>query len=172
MHTDSPNSPLVAVKRNIIIKAPQAAVFTFAADLRNDARWRQEVHSTVLDAAAPAPGVVATEDAFLSAKRPHSLTQLVYEAYEPAQLMRCQTPADSPHWMRVERRFRALDAGSTEFSYELQFEQKLVREALGFAPPLWFLRWYSGWMMGKYQKKLKGILEADSTPAASMLQPA
>src|SRR6476661_4398901 len=101
MHTDSPNSPLVAVKRNIIIKAPQAAVFTFAADLRNDARWRQEVHSTVLDAAAPAPGVVATEDAFLSAKRPHSLTQLVYEAYEPAQLMRCQTPADSPRWMRA-----------------------------------------------------------------------
>ncbi|GAA4385623.1 hypothetical protein GCM10023186_29180 [Hymenobacter koreensis] len=41
----------------------------------------------------------------------------------------------------------------------MQFEQQVVQRALGFAPPLWFLRWYSGWMMQRYLRKLQTLLE-------------
>jgi len=160
MQSNSPSSPIVAVERQITINAGSEAVFAYVADLRNDSEWRAEINRTSLDAALPAPGVLATEDAFLSTKRPNSITRLAYEAYEPSRFMRCLTTVDNTSWMSVERTFRPIGPTTTEFIYNLQFEQKVVREALGFAPPLWFLRWYSGWMMMKYLRKLKSILEA------------
>ena len=150
---------IIAVERRIRIPAAPNRVFAYAADLRNDAKWRAEVHATVLDTAQPGVGAVATEDAFLSAKRPHSLTQLTYVAYEPdAGLMHCATAAGAPYWMSVRRTCRLLNTGATEFVYALQFEQKLVADAIGFAPPGWFLRWYSGWMMSRYLRTLKRLL--------------
>ncbi|QHJ06238.1 SRPBCC family protein [Hymenobacter busanensis] len=158
MHTLTDRA-VVTVERSISIAADAAQVFAFAADLRNDAAWRAEVHGTQLNTAQPGPGSIATEDAFLSAKRPHSLTQLHYVAYEPSRYMHCTTATDAPVWMSVERTFRAHGLASTEFVYSLTFETRLVQEALGFAPPRWFLRWYTGLMMGRYQRQLKRLME-------------
>ncbi|WP_400190740.1 SRPBCC family protein [Hymenobacter sp. B81] len=162
MNPTSTGRAVVSVERRITIQRPCARVFAYAADLRNDASWRREVHQTLLDAPQPALGAVATEDAYLSAQRPHSLTRLQYAAYEPDRYVRCTTAPDSPHWMSLERTFRSLGPGTTEFVYALGFEQKLVQQALGFAPPRWFLRWYTGWMMGRYQRRLQQLLEAEA----------
>lgn len=163
-----PTTPAVSVKRRVVIQAPIERVFAYVADLRNDAQWRQEINKTTLDAAAPALGVVATEDAYLSGKQPHALSRLAYMAFEPNRYVRCTAPADNPTWTDVVRRFRETELGATEFVYELSFEQKVVQQALGFAPPLWFLRWYTGWMMSRYLRRLKQQLE---TMPASGPQP-
>ncbi|GAA4361940.1 hypothetical protein GCM10023185_29350 [Hymenobacter saemangeumensis] len=171
MQTNSPTSPIITARRSIIINAPLAAVFAFAADLRNDAQWRAEVHGTELSTPQPLPGSVATEDAFLSAKVPHSIKRLLYLRYDDGQLMRCTTEAGDPNWLSMERRFQRVGTQATRLEYALEFERKVVDEAMGFAPPLWFLRWYTNWMMGRYLRKLKGLLEAEqktAVPAASL----
>jgi hypothetical protein len=159
MQLNTPSTPIVAIERRISIHAPLKQVFDFVSDLRNDASWRQEINATELDTFRPGIGTIAVEDAYLSAKHPHSLNRLAYVAYEPDSYMRCATVADHPTWMEVERTFKQLGPTLTEFTYALRFERKVVQQALGFAPPLWFLRWYSGYMMGKYQRKLKHLLE-------------
>ncbi|GAB2965562.1 hypothetical protein GCM10027048_39260 [Hymenobacter coalescens] len=153
-------SPVVAVERRIVIQASAEQVFAYAADLRNDAHWRAEVHGTRLHAEQPAVGAVATEDAYLSPREPHSLTELEYLVYEPGRRMHCVSVAGSPHRLSVERRFRPLGPGTTEFVYGLEFEARLVRQALGFALPGWLLRWHTGRMMERYQRTLKRLLEA------------
>ncbi|GAB3833489.1 SRPBCC family protein [Hymenobacter jeollabukensis] len=163
----APRTPVIEVTRRIRLAAPLPAVFALAADLRHDARWRREIHQTRLDAPAPGPGVVATEDAFLSPRCPHALTRLVYVAYEPDRYVRCTALPGEAAWQDVERQFRALGPSHTELTYTLRFEQAVVRRGLPFAPPVWFLRWYTGWMMTRYLRTLRQLLETGTaaTPA-------
>lgn len=167
MRLASPTTPVVEVTRRIRIAAPLPTVFTLAADLRHDARWRREIHQTQLDAPAPGPGVVATEDAFLSPSCPHALTRLAYVAYEPDAYVRCTALHGEAAWQDVERRFRALGPDHTELTYTLRFEQAVVRRGLSFAPPVWFLRWYTGLVLGYYLRRLQRLLESvEPGPAA------
>ncbi|RAK70235.1 SRPBCC family protein [Hymenobacter edaphi] len=155
----SPRTPVIEVERRVTIAAPLAAVFALAADLRHDTRWRREIHRTLLDAPAPGPGVVATEDAFLSPACPHALTRLAYVAYEPDHFVRCTALAGETAWQDVERRFCPAGPAHTEFTYTLRFELAVVRRGLRFAPPRWLLRGYTGWMMGRYLRRLQRLLE-------------
>lgn len=165
-----PRTPVIEVARRIRIAAPLPAVFALAADLRHDARWRREIHQTRLDAPAPGRGVVATEDAFLSPRCPHALTRLAYAAYEPDHYVRCTALHGEAAWQDVERRFQALGPAQTELTYTLRFEQAVVRRGLPFALPVWWLRWYTGWMMTRYLRRLQRLLEAAepavTTPSA------
>ena len=160
MHLAIPRTPVIEVERRIRIAAPLPAVFALAADLRHDARWRREIHQTLLDAPVPGPGVVATEDAYISASCPHACTRLAYVAYQPAAYVRCTALADEAAWQDVERRFEALGPAHTELTYTLRFERAVVLRGLRVAPPQWFLRWYTGWMMGRYLRRLRQLLES------------
>jgi hypothetical protein len=171
MYLAVPRTPVIEVQRRVTIAAPLPAVFALAADLRHDARWRREIHRTQLDAPAPGPGVVATEDAFLSPRCPHALTRLAYVAYAPDQYVRCTALHGEAAWQDVERRFRALGPAQTELTYTLRFEQAVVRRGLPFAPPVWFLRWYTGWMMTRYLRGLQGLLETTAPAPAAAPRP-
>ncbi|RTQ51465.1 hypothetical protein EJV47_06585 [Hymenobacter gummosus] len=86
-------------------------------------------------------------------------------AYQPGAYVRCTALAGEATWQDVERHFRPLGPTRTELTYTLRFERALVQRGLGFAPPLWFLRWYTGWMMGRYLRRLQQQLEAGWRPA-------
>jgi hypothetical protein len=161
----TPRTPVIEVTRRLVLGVPSDAAFALAADLRHDARWRREVHQTTLDTPAPGVGSVATEDAYRSARCPHELTRLAYVAYEPGRYVRCTAVAANPTWTDLERTFRPLDPARTELTYTLRFERAVVQQALGFAPPLWFLRWYTGWMMTRYLRRLQRLLAAEAGPA-------
>lgn len=167
-----PRTPIIEVERRVQIAAPLSIVFALAADLRHDARWRREIHQTQLDAPAPGLGVVATEDAFLSPGCPHALTRLAYVAYEPNYYVRCTALHGEAAWQDVERRFRAVGPDLTELTYTLRFEQAVVRRGLPFAPPVWFLRWYTGLMMTRYLGQLQRLLETAGADMTAPAQPA
>ncbi|MCC3160354.1 SRPBCC family protein [Hymenobacter sp. 15J16-1T3B] len=155
----SPRTPIIEVERRIRIAAPLPTVFALAADLRHDARWRREIHRTLLDGPAPGPGVVATEDAFLSPTCPHALTRLGYVAYEPERYVRCTALAGEAAWQDVERRFQPAGPAHTDLTYTLRFELAVVQRGLRLAPPQWLLRGYTRWMMGRYLRRLQRLLE-------------
>jgi uncharacterized protein YndB with AHSA1/START domain len=161
MELNNPSTPVVAVRRSIIIDASVEKVFAYAADLRNDPHWRREVNRTTLDTITPGVGTIATEDARLSAKAPHFVTKTVCLAYEANHRLDCATIAGSPTWMRVSRTFNPLGPTSTEFSYSLEFEHKVIKLALGFNLPRLLIRWYTGRTMATYQRELKRILEGN-----------
>lgn len=150
------------VRESITIDVPQEEAFCFAGNPANDVAWRSEVNTMTADGPW-AVGTTYYEDSTLGFNPSYvTVTELV--VLDAPTRMVVQTPADSL-FLRAERTFERLSATSTRFTYRLEVDTRMPRDATGLPLPTWLVRWHYSNVMRRYQRKLERLLENAPTGA-------
>jgi hypothetical protein len=144
----------------VVINAPHQDVYNYISDLRNDREWRTEVISTSSQADLEI-GNIAIESSFLSRKIPQYIRRLECIAFQQNDMILYQTLDGAPHYLKSTRSVRICEGGSTRFIYRLEFDQSIVKHALGFSLPKLIIDVVTRRSMRNYMNNLKIILETN-----------
>ena len=151
-------SDQVVVERQVVIAAPQRAVFGFLSDYHNDPKWRAEVERMEY----PTPleiGALVIEYSTFNGKQLSTPTALL-ERDEPHRV-RVETPADFPHYLENVRTVEEIDPYTCRFTYLLTFDREILRPVMPDLPPTEAISvWYGATVKG-YLATLKTVLEDD-----------
>ncbi len=152
-------SDQVVVERQVVIAAPQRAVFGFLSDYHNDPKWRAEVERMEY----PTPleiGALVIEYSTFNGKQLRTPTVLL-EHDEPHRA-RVETPADFPHYVENVRTVEEIDPYTSRFTYWLTFDREILRPVMPELPSAEAISaWYGGTVEG-YLAALKTLLEDDN----------
>ena len=153
-------SDQVVVERQVVIAAPQRAVFGFLSDYHNDPKWRAEVERMEY----PTPleiGALLIEYSTFNGKQLRTPTVLL-ERDEPHRA-RVQTPPEFAYYLENIRTVEEIDADTSRFTYRLTFDREILRPVMSDLPPAEAISaWYGGTVEG-YLATLKTLLE-DAQP--------
>jgi hypothetical protein len=151
---------MISIEQSIVVNRDHIAVFDFYADVRNDNCWRKEINHTTLSSEAPVLGCIAIEDSFLSKKVPHYVTKMACTQLIYGQLICFETLPDIKFKMKSHRSVKAIDTNKTELTYQIEFDERIVKHGVGFNLPRFLVRWVALSDMKKYLSTLKQILES------------
>ena len=121
------------VQSSIVIDRPVAEVFAFAADYRNDSRWRAGVQEVRYLSDEPVGVGIRQVETLAWMGRP-VVTESMVSAYDPDREVAFES-ISGPYRVRGSRTFEAID-DRTRFTFALEtepvgFVQRLAMPALG-----------------------------------------
>jgi hypothetical protein len=131
--------------------------FAYLANLENDSLWRKEINHTTLFG-PPGLGVEAYEYSNLSKRMNNHLLVLTCIEWVEGEKVVFETKPDSLFYLKSIRRIEALANNQSRFHYTIEFDNKLVKHALGFALPGFLIRFGASQDMKKYLNKLKKVV--------------
>lgn len=130
--------------------------FAYLANLENDSLWRKEINHTTLFG-RPGLGVEAHEYSNLSKRMSNNLLILTCVEFTEGQKVVFETKPDSPFYLKSSRQIEALGDNRCRFYYSLEFDNHLVKQALGFALPGFLIHLGASKDMKAYLKNLKEL---------------
>lgn len=149
---------LIQVSGTVLINRSAGIVFDFLANPCNDRLWRTEINRSILDG-YPGLGVSVSEYSNLSKKAPDHLLQLKCVEFDRNRSAVFKTPDHAAFYLKSQRLVNAVSATQTEVFYKLDFDKKIVKQAIGFSLPKFIVAYKARSDMKKYLLQLKHQLE-------------
>lgn len=147
----------IMVAGTIVLNKPAKVVFDYIADLRNDHTWRTEIIRTEV-ADTMSLHTVATEHSYLSKKIPDHVYELRCTVYEPDNKVVFETTDANRFYLKSSRTLTATSPTATHISYQLEFDSKIVKAAIGFQLPKWLITYKANSDLKKYLKNLSRVV--------------
>jgi hypothetical protein len=145
------------IQGSCVLPIASHLAFAYLANLENDCLWRKEINHTTLFG-PPSLGVEAYEYSNLSKRMNNHLLVLSCKEWVEGERVVFETKPDSAFYLRSTRQIEALANNQSRFHYTVEFDNNLVKHALGFALP-GFLIWFGAAQdMKKYLNKLKKVV--------------
>ncbi|QNF34759.1 hypothetical protein HUW51_19235 [Adhaeribacter swui] len=141
-----------------IAKNPEI-VFKYLADYTNDCKWRQEINRVEINIGTVAPGSLIIEDSFLSRRVPHYISKLQCQEFWENHRIVSETIQENLFWAKNTRVVEPLPNKAIKVTYQLQFDQSIVKHGLGFQLPKILVKFYTLVTMKKYLRVLRKNLE-------------
>lgn len=184
-------SKIIQIASAITVKKNVPEVFSFLADLRNDAQWRREIQDVFLENPKKKLATLALETSFLSHQKPknqimlkcielvenntisyESILDSAFYTDNQARLDKFLNNALSiSHQEKMKNIFKVifyvkntrkvtyLSENESKIDYQIDFDIDLIKYALGFSLPTFFVKYYTKSVMNSYLRKLKKVLE-------------
>jgi hypothetical protein len=150
---------ITTIKSTIVIRRNYIAVFEYFSDFRNDCIWRKEVTDTKVNHREMGVGVQIMQSSFLSNKVCCYNTELTCIEYIANKRIVCETNMGSKFWQKSTRLAEALSATVTRITYQLEFDDGIVKYGIGFSLPPIIITLYTKQQMKKYLSVLKRKIE-------------
>jgi hypothetical protein len=152
----------IKIEDSIIISRDINAVFDFISNLENDRYWRKEINSTMMKG-KPQVNTEATEDSFLSKRKPNHLSNLICKVYQENIQIVYETIPGSNYFLRSNRQVAPVLQNQTKLTYTVEFDKNIVKYGTGFALPEFIIHFVARRDMKKYLARLKQVLERNDT---------
>lgn len=148
----------VNVKKSVIINQPIDKVCAFVSNPMNDHLWRSEVNKMSIEGGELREGAVIVEDAWIGLQRKFITKTEVVRLDCPHDALFI-TIEENPFYLQSHRIFESLDENRTKFTYDLDFDVRMITETLGLnINPQLVARGY-GLKMWSYLQKLKQVIK-------------
>ncbi|TNE95801.1 MAG: SRPBCC family protein [Deltaproteobacteria bacterium] len=148
----------VNVKKSVVINQPIEKVCSFVSNPMNDHLWRSEVNEMSIEGGELMEGAVIVEDAWIGLQRNFITKTEVIRLDCPYDALFITTK-DNPFYLQSHRIFEALDENRTKFTYDVEFDVRMISETLGLnINPQLVARGY-GFKMWSYLQKLRQVIK-------------
>jgi len=148
---------VVTVKHSVVLDAPIDKVCEFITNPLNDDQWRSEVNDMTIEGGVLEVGAVIAEDAWIGLRR-NFITKTRVEILNCPDEALFITTNDNPFYLRSHRYFESIDESSTRFTYDVEFDVKMIPATLGGNWNPDFVSSMYGIQMKRYLNKLKTIV--------------
>jgi hypothetical protein len=145
------------IASSCVLPIASQLAFAYLSNLENDYLWRREINHTTL-LGPPGLGVEAHEYSNLSKRMNNHLLVLICVEWSESEKVVFETKPDSPFYLKSIRRIEAIANNQSRFHYTIEFDNNLVKHALGFALPRFLIRFGASQDMKKYLNKLKEVV--------------
>jgi hypothetical protein len=153
---------IIKATGTITILANSKTVFEYLSNLENDKFWRKEINATSMKT-KPQIHALATEDAFLSKRRPNNILNLICTQYSEHERVVYQTMSDSKFFLKSDRQVEPISPNETTVIYSIEFDKSIVKHGLGFTLPTFIVNFVTKRDMKKYLSQLKTVIENKNT---------
>lgn len=155
----------IRITARITITAPATDVFSFVSNFENDPLWRSEIIKSEASLDISTKSTMIREHSRLSKKEPNHLLVYTIVHLDPLREIIAETQPSADFQVKSKRSVIASSDSTTEFDYEVTFDESAIPFAKGHSVPRFILQPYLKNVTKGYLKKLKKTIEANSTQA-------